>query len=122
KLASSPTVVVWGTGTPRREFLHVDDLADACVYLMRNYDGDDIVNVGVGTDVSIGELARIIVGVVGYRGEIVFDTSKPAGTPRQPLAVGRLHALGWRARISLEQGIASTYRSYLAGAVHARSA
>jgi GDP-L-fucose synthase len=122
KLAAAPSVVVWGTGTPRREFLHVDDLADACVYLMRNYDGDQIVNIGVGTDVSVGELARIIANVVGFSGEIVFDTSKPDGTPRKLLDVTRLHSLGWRARISLEQGIASTYRSYLAGAVHARSA
>jgi GDP-L-fucose synthase len=122
KLASAPSVVVWGTGKPRREFLHVDDLADACVYLMRAYDGDDIVNIGVGDDVAIGDLARIISGVVGFRGEIVFDTSKPDGTPRKLLDVSRLHALGWRARIGLEHGIASTYRSYLAGAVHARSA
>ncbi|MBI3514291.1 MAG: GDP-L-fucose synthase [Proteobacteria bacterium] len=122
KLAGAPSVVVWGTGKPRREFLHVDDLADACVFLMRSYDGDKLVNIGVGTDVSIGELARIIVGVVGHAGEIVFDTSKPDGTPRKLLDVTRLHSLGWRARISLEQGIAATYRSYLAGAVHARSA
>jgi GDP-L-fucose synthase len=122
KLASASSVVVWGTGTPRREFLHVDDLADACVFLARNYDGEDIINVGVGTDVSIGELARTISTVVGFGGEIVFDTSKPDGTPRKLLDVTRLHSLGWRAGISLEQGIAATYRSYLAGAVHARSA
>ena len=122
KLAAAPSVVVWGTGTPRREFLHVDDLADACVFLMRNYDGDQIVNIGVGSDVSVGELAGIIANVVGYSGDVVFDTSKPDGTPRKLLDVTRLHSLGWRARISLEQGIASTYRSYLAGAVHARSA
>jgi GDP-L-fucose synthase len=122
KLANAASVVVWGTGKPRREFLHVDDLADACVYLMRAYDGDQLVNVGVGEDVSIGELARIIAGVVGFAGEIVFDTSKPDGTPRKLLDVTRLHSLGWRAKIGLEQGIASTYRSYLAGAVHARSA
>ncbi len=122
KLAAAPTVVVWGTGKPRREFLHVDDLADACVFLIRNYEGPDIVNIGVGTDVSIAELAQIIKSVVGYAGELVFDTSKPDGTPRKLLDVTRLHSLGWRARISLEQGIASTYRSYLAGAVHARSA
>ena len=122
KLAAAPSVVVWGTGKPRREFMHVDDLADACIFLMRTYDGDKLVNVGVGTDVSIGELARIIAGVVGFSGEIVFDTSKPDGTPQKLLDVTRLHSLGWRARISLEQGIASTYRSYLAGAVHARSA
>jgi GDP-L-fucose synthase len=114
--------VVWGTGKPRREFLHVDDLADACVFLMRNYDGDKIVNVGVGTDVTIDELARIVAGVVGFAGEIVFDTTKPDGTPRKLVDVTRLHSLGWRARIGLEQGIASTYRSFLAGAVHARSA
>jgi len=122
KLANAPHVVVWGTGKPRREFLHVDDLADACVFLMRNYDGDKIVNVGVGEDVSIGELAAIIARVIGYAGEIVFDTSKPDGTPRKLVDVTRLHALGWRHKIGLEQGIASTYRSYLAGAVHARSA
>ena len=122
KLAAAPSVVVWGTGKPRREFLHVDDLADACVFLMRNYDGDKIVNVGVGTDVTIDELARIVAGVVGFAGEIVFDTTKPDGTPRKLVDVTRLHSLGWRARIGLEQGIASTYRSFLAGAVHARSA
>jgi len=122
KLAAAPSVVVWGTGKPRREFLHVDDLADACAFLMRSYDGDKIVNVGVGADVSIGELAGIIAGVVGFAGEIVFDTTKPDGTPRKLVDVTRLHSLGWRARIGLEQGIASTYRSYLAGAVHARSA
>ncbi len=122
KLANAPQVVVWGTGTPRREFLHVDDLADACVYLMRSYDGDGIVNIGVGEDVSIGDLAKLIGGIVGYAGEIVFDSTKPDGTPRKLVDVTRLHALGWRARISLEQGIASTYRSFLAGAIHARSA
>ena len=122
KLANAPHVVVWGTGKPRREFLHVDDLADACVFLMRNYDGDKIVNIGVGDDVSIGDLAGIIARVVGYAGEIVFDTTKPDGTPRKLVDVTRLHGLGWHAKIGLEQGIASTYRSYLAGAVHARSA
>jgi GDP-L-fucose synthase len=122
KLANAPHVVVWGTGKPRREFLHVDDLADACVFLTRNYDGDKIVNIGVGDDVSIGDLAGIIARVVGYAGAIVFDTSKPDGTPRKLVDVARLHGLGWHAKIGLEQGIASTYRSYLAGAVHARSA
>jgi GDP-L-fucose synthase len=122
KLASAPTVSVWGSGKPRREFLHVDDLADACVFLMRTYDGDGIVNIGVGNDVSIGELAALISRIVGFRGEIVFDASKPDGTPRKLVDVTRLNGLGWRAKISLEQGIAATYRSYLAGAVHARSA
>jgi GDP-L-fucose synthase len=122
KLASAPSAVVWGSGKPRREFLHVDDLADACVFLMRAYDGDKIVNVGVGSDVSISELAGIIARIVGFSGEIVFDATKPDGTPRKLVDVTRLHSLGWRARTTLEQGIASTYRSYLAGAVHARSA
>jgi GDP-L-fucose synthase len=122
KLANAPQVVVWGTGKPRREFLHVDDLADACVFLARTYEGPGIVNIGVGEDVSIGELAKLIAGIVGYAGELVFDTTKPDGTPRKLVDVTKLHALGWRARISLEQGIASTYRSFLAGAVHARSA
>jgi GDP-L-fucose synthase len=122
KLANAPQVVVWGTGKPRREFLHVDDMADACVFLARTYEGPGIVNIGVGEDVAIGDLAKLIASIVGYAGELVFDTSKPDGTPRKLVDVTKLHALGWRARISLEQGIASTYRSFLAGAVHARSA
>ncbi|MBC7266468.1 MAG: GDP-L-fucose synthase [Coriobacteriia bacterium] len=112
KLAGAPAVTVWGTGTPRREFLHVDDLADAALFLMERYDEEEIVNVGVGEDVSIAELAEIVRDVVGYEGEIVYDTSKPDGTPRKLLDVSRLHALGWRARIGLREGIEQTYRWY----------
>ncbi|MCL4078694.1 GDP-L-fucose synthase [Coriobacteriia bacterium Es71-Z0120] len=114
KVAGAPSVTIWGTGRPRREFLHVDDLADACLFLMQNYDDEEIVNVGVGEDVSIAELAALIARIVGYEGEIVYDTSKPDGTPRKLLDVSRLSALGWRARIGLEEGIASTYEWYLA--------
>lgn len=115
KLAHEPTVTVWGSGTPRREFLHVDDLADACVHLMQVYDSSDIVNIGVGDDIAIGDLARLVSKVVGYSGDIVYDRSKPDGTPRKLLDVGRLHATGWTARIGLEEGITDTYRSYLEG-------
>jgi len=106
-------VVVWGSGKPRREFLHVDDLADASVFLMRGYDEEEIINVGVGEDVSIAELAEIIRGVVGYEGDIVFDDSKPDGTPRKLLDVGRLNALGWKARVGLKDGISETWRWYV---------
>ena len=105
-------VVVWGTGTPRREFLHVDDLADAVLFLMDRYDEPDPVNVGVGDDIAIRDLAQLIKDVVGYRGDIVFDTSKPDGTPRKLLDVSRIHGLGWRARISLEEGVRRTYEWY----------
>jgi GDP-L-fucose synthase len=106
-------VVVWGTGTPRREFLHVDDLARAVVFLMRTYDEGEIVNVGCGSDVSIRELAEMVAGVVGYRGQIRFDTSKPDGTPRKLLDVARVTALGWRPEIGLREGIESTFQWYL---------
>lgn len=106
-------VTIWGTGTPRREFLHVDDLADACVHLMRTYSGSEIVNVGVGEDVSISELAETVRDVVGYEGGLVHDTSKPDGTPRKLLDVGRLDSLGWRASIPLRRGIEQTYAWYL---------
>jgi GDP-L-fucose synthase len=114
KAAGSSEVVVWGTGTPRREFLHVADLADAAVFLMKQYDGEEMVNVGVGEDVTIRELAELIKEVVGYKGKIVFDSAKPDGTPRKLLDVGRLNALGWRARISLKEGIKAAYEWYLA--------
>ena len=104
-------LVVWGSGTPRREFLYVDDLADACVHLMElGYDGP-LLNVGMGADVSIRELAETVMDVVGFKGRITFDTSKPDGTPRKLLDVGRLAALGWRAQIGLAQGIRMAYRS-----------
>lgn len=113
KLAGAPEVVVWGTGTPRREFLHVDDMADACVHLMEAYDGEEIVNVGVGEDVSIAELAAMVGQAVGYTGNIAYDASKPDGTPRKLLDVSKLTATGWRARIGLAEGIAGTYAWYL---------
>ncbi len=106
-------VVVWGTGTPRREFLHVDDLADAALFLMGHYNEEAIVNVGVGDDVTIGELARLVGEVVGFSGQLVFDSSKPDGTPRKLLDVSRLHSLGWRARLTLREGLASTYQWFL---------
>ena len=106
-------VVVWGTGTPRREFLYVDDMADACVHLMKTYSSDELVNIGTGEDITIAEFARVVADTVGYGGRIVFDPSKPDGTPRKLLDVSRLAALGWRARIGLQEGIALAYQSYL---------
>jgi GDP-L-fucose synthase len=113
-LKGDKTLTVWGTGAPKREFLHVDDMADACVFLMEHGIGEGLYNVGTGTDVSIRELADIIMQAVGFRGDIVFDTSKPDGTPRKWLDVSRMDALGWRARISLQEGIKSTYVDYVA--------
>ncbi|HTZ72724.1 MAG TPA: GDP-L-fucose synthase, partial [Candidatus Aquilonibacter sp.] len=107
-------VVIWGTGTVRRELMHVDDLADACVFLMQRYDAPEIVNVGTGEDVTIRELAEMVAEIAGYRGRIVQDTSKPDGTPRKLLDVSRLNALGWRARISLRDGLKQTYQWFLA--------
>lgn len=103
------SVVLWGTGSPKREFLHSDDLGRACVYLLENYDDDLAINVGVGQDVSIKELAELIQGVVGFAGEIEWDSSKPDGTPRKLLDVSRISSLGWRAQIGLKDGIHSTY-------------
>ncbi len=114
KASGAPTVTVWGTGAPRREFLHVDDLADAALFLMERYESDEIVNVGVGEDIAIRELAALIRDVVGYAGEIAYDASKPDGTPRKLLEVSRLRALGWRARIPLREGVAATYAWYCA--------
>jgi GDP-L-fucose synthase len=113
KEAGAAAVEVWGTGKPRREFLHVDDLADACVYLMQNYDGDGWVNVGWGRDETIAELADTIRRVVGFAGELRFDPSKPDGTPRKLLDTSRLTALGWSPKIDLEAGIRSTYEWFL---------
>lgn len=113
-LRGDETLPVWGTGNPKREFLHVDDMADACVFLMEHGIGAGLYNVGTGEDVSIRELAEIIMQTVGFRGELVFDPSKPDGTPRKWLDVSRMNALGWHARISLADGISSTYRDYAA--------
>ncbi len=114
KLSGASDVVVWGTGTPRREFLYVDDLADACVYLMKNYSDGELVNIGTGEDITIAEFARVVTAVVGYTGAIRFDPSRPDGTPRKLLDVSRLAKLGWRARTSLEDGIRLAYRAFLA--------
>ena len=112
RMQRSPELVVWGSGTPKREFLHVDDLADAAVFLMESYDDPEIINVGTGKEVSIRELAEMIQRVTGWAGRLVFDDSKPDGTPRKLLDVSRLNALGWRAQTDLEEGIASTYKWY----------
>jgi len=109
KVNNEAEVVIWGTGKPRREFLHVDDLADALLFLMNNYDGDQFVNVGVGKDISILELAELIKDIVGFEGKIVNDLSKPDGTPRKLLDVSKLNNLGWEAQISLEEGVKDTY-------------
>jgi GDP-L-fucose synthase len=114
KLAGAREVVVWGTGSPLREFLHVDDLASACVFLLENYDSPEIVNVGYGSDVTIRELAELICEVVGFNGRLAFDSSKPDGTPRKLMDSSRLQQLGWRPRIALRDGIAQTYAWYCA--------
>ena len=113
KLAGAPEAIVWGSGKPMREFCHVDDCADACVFLMNEYDEPEIVNIGVGSDVTIKELAELIKKVVDYKGEIIFDASKPDGTPRKLVDTGKINGLGWKSGISLEEGVASTYRWYL---------
>jgi len=113
KMQKNPTVTIWGTGTPQREFLHVDDLADAAVFLMENYNDSEIINVGTGEDVTIKELATIIKEVVGYDGELVWDTSKPDGTPRKLLDVTKLNNVGWKHSTGLKTGIQKTYEWYL---------
>jgi len=110
KINNKPYVEVWGTGNPKREFLHVDDLADAVLHLMNNYEGNKPINIGTGEDLTIKELAELIKEVVGYEGEIRFDTTKPDGTPRKLLDVTRLHNAGWRHKISLREGIENTYK------------
>ncbi|HEX5049763.1 MAG TPA: GDP-L-fucose synthase [Gammaproteobacteria bacterium] len=120
KARRDATVTIWGSGTPRREFLHVDDLADAVCFLMDRYDSPEIINVGCGEDLTISELASLVREIVGFDGEIVHDRGKPDGTPRKLLDVTRLSALGWRPRIALRDGISSTYRWFLEH-VHERS-
>lgn len=114
KVAGQPTVTVWGTGSPRREFLFADDLADACVFLMNRYDEPQLINIGTGEDLPIRELAQLIKSIVGYDGELVFDASKPDGTPRKLMDVGKLHAMGWHHTTSLEAGIRLAYDDFLA--------
>jgi GDP-L-fucose synthase len=113
KVAGDPSVTLWGTGTPRREFLHVDDMADACVFVMERYDSSDIVNVGYGEDLTIGDVAELVKDVVGFEGTIRFDASHPDGTPRKLLDSSKLAALGWRPRITLRAGLEDTYAWYV---------
>ena len=113
KLRNEPEYVVWGTGTPKREFLYVDDMADGCVFLMEHDIGEGIYNVGTGTDVTIRELAETVMDVVGFPGKIVFDSNKPDGTPRKLLDVSRMNGMGWRARTQLRDGVAKAYADYL---------
>jgi GDP-L-fucose synthase len=117
KISGAKSVVVWGTGTPRREFLYVDDMADACVHLIKTYSGAQLINIGTGEDITIAEFARIVADIVSYRGEITFDTSRPDGTPRKLLDVTRLAKLGWHARTPLVDGIRLAYRTFLTSAV-----
>ena len=111
-IGNPQSVVLWGTGTPKREFLHVDDLADACVFLMNHYDESDIINIGSGEDISIAELALLVKDIVGYSGNIEYDAKKPDGTPLKRLDVGKLRRLGWKPKISLKEGIKKTYGWY----------
>src|SRR5437016_5227122 len=113
KVSGLRSVAVWGTGTPRREFLYVDDLADACIHLMKNYSASELINIGTGEDITIAEFARVVAATVGYSGEISFDTSRPDGTPRKLLDVSRLAKLGWRATTSRQDGIRLAYQAFL---------
>jgi GDP-L-fucose synthase len=120
KLNNASKVVVWGTGTPRREFLYVDDFADACVFVLKNYSDTQFVNIGFGEDITVAELARLVAEIVGFRGEIVYDTSKPDGTPRKLLDVSRLSTIGWKAKVPLREGLAKAYDDFLTRAVRER--
>ncbi len=113
KSSGSRNVTVWGTGTPRREFLYVDDLADACIHLTKNYSASELINIGTGVDITIAEFARVVAAAVGYTGEIKFDASRPDGTPRKLLDVSRLAKLGWSASTDLDQGIRLAYQAFL---------
>ncbi len=110
-MSGAESITVWGTGTPKREFLYVDDLADACIHLMEESYNGSLVNIGTGEDISIAELVTIVMDVVGYRGRIVYDATKPDGTPRKLLDVSKMHKLGWSAQTSLRDGIAKAYRA-----------
>lgn len=118
RLAGEESLTVWGTGTPRREFLHVDDLADASLFLLEHYDSPELINIGCGEDVTIRELAETVCDVLGFEGKLVFDTSKPDGTPRKLLDMTKLHALGWHPRIPLREGIRHAYDSFLQAQGH----
>ena len=120
KVSGAASVTIWGSGSPRREFLHVDDLADAVVHLLGTYDAEEIVNIGCGEDITISELAELVAAVTGYQGRLIFDVSKPDGTPRKLLDITRLNALGWRAKIPLQAGIEHTYAWFKNHAAQAR--
>jgi GDP-L-fucose synthase len=122
KISGASTVTVWGSGKPRREFLAVDDLADACIFVLKHYSGSKFLNVGTGTDITIAEFAQLVADVVGYDGNFVFDTSRPDGTPQKLLDVSELNRLGWRAKIPLREGIAQAYADFLAKVTDAKSA
>jgi GDP-L-fucose synthase len=115
KISDQPSATVWGSGKVKREFLAADDLGDACVFLMKHYSGDDFLNVGTGEDITIGEFAHMVADIVGFKGALVFDTSRPDGPPRKLLDVSRLTALGWKARTSLREGLMAAYADFLAG-------
>ena len=117
KIQGHTSVTIWGTGTPRREFLHVNDLADACYFLMQQYNEQGLINVGIGEDITIKDLALLIKEIVGYSGAIEHDTSKPDGTPRKLMDVSRLHALGWQAKIHLREGIEQVYKDFVKGSI-----
>jgi len=114
KIANAPVVTVWGTGKPRREFMSVDDLADACVFVLKHYSADEFINIGTGEDITIGEFASIVSEVVGYKGKLAFDTSRPDGAPQKLLDVTKLTRLGWKAKIGLREGLAAAYADFLA--------
>jgi len=120
RLKNASSVVVWGTGTPRREFLFVDDFADACVFVLKNYSDAQFINIGFGEDITIAELARLVAEIVDFRGAIMYDTSKLDGTPRKLLDVSRLSAMGWKAKVPLREGLARAFADYLAQAVRER--
>lgn len=113
KVSNSSDIVIWGSGNPKREFLYADDLADACYYLMLNYDEPNLINIGTGEDLSIKDLALLIKEIIGFEGELKFDTSKPDGTPRKLMDVSKLHSKGWKHRVSLKEGIKLAYQDFL---------
>jgi GDP-L-fucose synthase len=112
KINNSESVIIWGTGSPRREFLFADDLAEACLFLMENYNGRELINIGTGVDITINELALTIKDVIGFEGELIFDTSKPDGTPRKLMDVSKLHSLGYKHKIGLREGIKLAYADF----------
>jgi GDP-L-fucose synthase len=113
KMANASEAVVWGTGTPKREFLYADDLAEACFFLMNHYNEPELINIGTGEDLSIADLARLVQKIVGFTGRLIFDSSKPDGTPRKLMDVSKLHSHGWKHKIELEEGILLAYQDFL---------